>query len=113
MTTAQVDAMIASMKIPYAYHQFADGTGQQPPFVCFFYDNNADFLADDINYKKIVRLYIELYTDEKDFSLESVIESTLNDNGIVYTSEEDYIDTERLHVTVYSSDICLEVSNNG
>lgn len=111
MTTAQVNTMLAGLNIPYAYHQFADGTGQQPPFICFFYEGADDFLADNVNYKKIVRLYVELYTDEKDFTLENLVESTLNNNGIVYTSDEEYLDSERMHVTVYSSDICLEVNN--
>lgn len=109
MTTREVKALVESFGLPYAYHQFADGTGQEPPFVCFFYGDRDDFVADDSNYKKIVRLYIELYTDEKDFALESVIETALTGAGIVYTAEQDYIDTERMHVTVYTTEICLEV----
>lgn len=109
MTTRDIKALVESFGLPYAYHQFADGTGQDTPFICFFYGNRDDFIADDSNYSKIVRLYIELYTDEKDFALESVIENKLNEAGIVYTADEDYIDTERMHVTVYSTSICLEV----
>ena len=109
MTTREVKALVESFGLPYAYHQFADGTGQDTPFVCFFYGGRGDFVADDSNYKRIVRLYIELYTDEKDFALESVIENKLSEANIVYESAEEYIDTERMHVTVYSTEICLEV----
>lgn len=109
MTTRDIKALVESFGLPYAYHQFADGTGQDTPFVCFFYGNRDDFIADDSNYSKIVQLYIELYTDEKDFALESVIENKLSEAGIVYTADEDYIDTERMHVTVYSTNIYLEV----
>jgi hypothetical protein len=65
--------------------------------------------ADNINYVRVERLYIELYTDQKDFALEAKVEKTLNDNGIVFAKSQDYIDTERMHVTVYESDIVLEV----
>lgn len=109
MTTRDIKALVESFDLPYAYHQFADDTGQSPPFVCFFYGNRDDFIADDSNYSKIVQLYIELYTDEKDFALESVIEEKLSEAGIVYTAEDAYIDTERMHVTVYTTEICLEV----
>lgn len=108
MTTQNVKAMVESFGLPYAYHQFADDTGQQPPFVCFFYGDRSDFLADNSNYTKIVRLFIELYTDEKDFAHESEIETKLNEAEIVYAMSEDYIDDERMHVTVYESDIILE-----
>jgi hypothetical protein len=52
---------------------------------------------------------VELYTDEKDFALEKTVETTLNNYGIVFEKSEEYIDAERMHVTVYQSDIVLEV----
>jgi hypothetical protein len=109
MTPQEVNSMVESVGIPSAYYQFADDTGQQPPFICFFYGNSNDVTADNINYVRVERLYIELYTDQKDFALESKVEKALNDNGIVFAKSQDYIDTERMHVTVYESDIVLEV----
>ena len=109
MTPQQVNIMLESVGIPTAYHQFAESTGQQPPFLCFFYGDSNDVLADNTNYTRIERLYIELYTDEKDFTLEKTVETTLNNYGIVFAKSQDYIDTERMHVTVYQSDIVLEV----
>ena len=109
MTPQEVNSMVESVGIPSAYYQFADDTGQQPPFICFFYGNSNDVTADNINYVRVERLYIELYTDQKDFALEAKVEKALNDNGIVFAKSQDYIDTERMHVTVYESDITLEV----
>jgi hypothetical protein len=109
MTPQEVNSMVESVGIPSAYYQFADDTGQQPPFICFFYGNSNDVTADNINYVRVERLYIELYTDQKDFALEAKVEKTLNDNGIVFAKSQDYIDIERMHVTVYESDIVLEV----
>lgn len=109
MTTQSVNALIESFGLPYAYHQFADGTGQDTPFVCFFYDGRTDEFADNINYAKIATLYIELYTDEKDFALEATIEAKLAEAEMAYIMSEDYIDSEHMHITVYETSINLEV----
>ena len=109
MTPQNIKTMIESVGIPYAYHQFADGTGQQPPFICFFYGNSDDLAADDTNYTRIERLYIELYTDEKDFALEKTIETLLNANDLVFAKEQTYIDSERMHETIYTTEVILEV----
>ena len=109
MTPQQINTMIESVGIPYAYHQFADDTGQQPPFICFFYGNSNDLAADNTNYARIEPLYIELYTDEKDFALESQIETLLNTNDLVFRKEQAYIDSEHMHETIYTTDIIMEV----
>ena len=109
MTPQQVNIMLETIGVPVDYYQFKEGTGQQPPFVCFFYGDNNDVIADNSNYVKVERLFVELYTDEKDFALEKTVETTLNNYGIVFDKSEDYIDAERMHVTVYQSDIVLEV----
>lgn len=109
MTYQEVATMVASIGVPYAYYQFPDGTEQLPPFVCFYYANDNDFLADDSNYQKVENLTIELYTDNKDFSLEATIESVLASNGMVWTRSERWIDSERMMMTVYEMDILLEV----
>ena len=109
MTPQEVNTLIESVGIPYAYHQFADDTGQQPPFICFFYGDSADLAADNTNYARIEPLYIELYTDEKDFALEKQIETLLNANDLVFRKEQTYLDDERMHETIYTTDIIMEV----
>ena len=111
MTPQNINRILSSVGVPTAYYQFADNTGQQPPFICFFFGDSNDLYADDANYVRVERLYVELYTDNKDFELESVIEKILNAEGIVFAKTQDYIDSERMHVTVYTSDITLEVDN--
>lgn len=113
MTHKQVATMIASVGIPYAYYQFPDDTGQQPPFICFFYSTNNDVLADDTNYQKIEHLVIELYTDNKDFGLEASVEAVLNLNGLVYSRDEEYLDSERMFEVVYESDVVITEETNG
>ena len=111
MTYEEIAQMIESIGLPYAYYQFPDDTQQAPPFICFFYGNSNDFGADDTNYVRVERLYIELYTDAKDFTLERRIESILNDHDLFFTRSEVYIDEEHLHETIYETELILEVEN--
>ncbi len=111
MTYRQVATMINSIGIPYAYYQFPDGTGQACPFICFFFSDSNDLAADGTNYQKIRTLNIELYTDNKDFSLEETVETVLNSNGLVYDRSESYLDSERMFMVVYTTDILVTEEN--
>lgn len=107
MTTQEVATMVAQIGIPYAYYQFSDKTAQPTPFCCFFYANDNDFKADDSNYQKIEHLIIELYTDNKDFALEATAESVLASHGMVWTRDEEWIDSERMLEVVYEMDVVI------
>lgn len=107
MTYKQIATMISSIGLPYAYYQFPEGTAQPTPFICFYYPNRNDFLADDSNYQKIEHLIIELYTDNKDFGLEQSVEAALEGAGLVYTRSEEWIDTERMLEVIYETDVII------
>lgn len=107
MTTQEVATMVAEIGIPSAYYQFPDNTEQTTPFVCFFYSGDNDFLADDSNYQKIEHLIIELYTDNKDFALEQTVESVLASRGMVWTRDEEWIESERMLEVVYEMDVVI------
>lgn len=111
MTYQDIDIMIESIGLPYAYHQFpipdSGEDGQQPPFICWFFDGIDDVYADNSNYQKIVTLIIEFYSDEKDFETEAMIECSLKNAGFSYGMDEDYIDSERMHETIYTMEVVI------
>lgn len=124
MTHSEISNLISGIGIPSAYYQFPDNTGQAPPFICFFYPDNDDVYADDSNYQKIERLVIELYTDNKDFVLESAVEAALKQCGLTFTRAEEDLDSERMHEVIYETYVVItesaeesaevtEVINNG
>lgn len=113
MTFKEVSTMLSGVGIPTAYYQFPDDTAQQPPFICFFYPNSNDVLADNSNYQKVEHLVIELYTDNKDFTLEASVESVLAQNGLVYTRDETYLDSERMFEVIYETDVIITEETNG
>lgn len=107
MTKKEVATMIDSIGLPYAYYQFDEGTGQKPPFVVFFYTGSSDLYADQTNYQKITGLSVELYTAEKDFDLEETVETILNANGLTYSKEENFIDSEKFWQIAYDMEFVL------
>lgn len=107
MTYKEVSSMIGSIDLPYAYTSFAEDSGQQPPFICFYFEGSRDFSADNTNYQRIRPLTIELYTDNKDFALEETVENTLNTYGLVYTRSETYIASERMYMVAFYTNIII------
>lgn len=108
MTYKQISTMISEIGIPYAYNEFADGTGVEPPFICFLFTGSNDLMASNINYQKIRTLAIELYTDNKDFALEEAVESKLIANEIPFIRQETYLDGEKMFMVVYTTQIVIE-----
>jgi len=107
MTYRQVAEMVSSIGVPFAYYQFPNNSGIAPPFVCFYFDSSNDFAADNTNYQRIRPLSIELYTDNKDFTLEQTVENVLNQNGLVYSREETYLDSERMYMVTFMTEIII------
>ena len=107
MTYQEVATMVASIGVPYAYYQFPEGTAQPTPFVCFYFDGSNDLFADDTNYQKIRPLVIELYTGNKDFTLEETVEGILATNGLTYTRDESWIDSEKMNMVAYTTDVII------
>lgn len=113
MTFKEISSMIAGIGCPYSYYQFPEGTGQATPFVCFYFSGDNDMKADNANYQKIEHLIIELYTDTKDFAMESTVEGVLASNGMVWSRDESWIDTERMNMVTYEMDVVIteEITN--
>ena len=107
MTYKEVATMLSEVGIPTAYYQFPDDTPQKPPFICFFYPNSNDVIADNTNYQKVEHLAIELYTDNKDFELEQTLEGVLSSHELVYSRSEEYLDTERMFFVLYETEVII------
>lgn len=107
MTRKQVAKMVKDIGLPYAYYQFPDGTNQNPPFICFFFTGSDDLYADDTNYQRIEVLNIELYSSDKDFDSEALIENALVDNHLTFYKEENYIDSEKMFQIAYEMEVLI------
>lgn len=107
MTYKEIATLVDGIGYPYAYYQFEKETAKEPPFICFYYPGRDDMLADDTNYAQITELVIELYTDNKDFAAEAAVESALEAAEIVYEKDETYIDSERMYMITYTTEVLI------
>ena len=108
MTYQEIASMIESMGLPFTYNSFPNNIAPDPPYIVFNYPQRDDFGADDINYVNIDVLNLELYTANKDFSLEKTVEAVLEENGFFYEKTETYIRQENLYQITYVSDVITE-----
>ncbi len=108
MTVQEIKTIMEGFGIPAAYCEFEDDTVKAPPFLAWYFDGDDDFCADDHNYVHIRSLVIELYTARKDFTLEGMIETKLEELDLPYEKDGEYLNSERMHMTTYRMDIVLQ-----
>lgn len=110
MTYDDIASMINSTRIENAYYQYPEGEAPELPYILFYYPQRDDFQADDKNYAKVPQLNIELYTKEKDFVTEKVIEDLLEANDLTYDKEEQYIESEKMYEVLYTMEVMINES---
>lgn len=103
MILSELATALNSLGLPVAYDHFDSPV--KPPYVVYKYAYSKDLYADNINYKNIDDIQIELYPTNKDLASEKLIEDKLKELKISYNKTEIYIDTERLYQVIY--DIAL------
>lgn len=95
-------SILAEIRLPFAYHHFAEGESPDPPFICYLTPGSDNFAADGKVYYKIDEYHIELYTDRKDPELEDSVEAVLDGHGVFYDKSEVWIESEKLYEVMYS-----------
>lgn len=103
--------MLGTTPIPAAYLMFPEddptNPAPPPPFITYYYTGDNDLLADNQNYQHIRPLTVELYCENKDFTVEKAVEDDLTSSGFVYSKSEEYIDSEKLYLTSYETEVII------
>lgn len=107
MTFKELNTMVKSIGLPSNYYQWPMGNVPALPYILFYYPSRDDFFADGVNYAKKTLMNIELYSQEKDFELEEQVETILEENGIAYDKEEQYISDERMYEVLYTMEVII------
>lgn len=105
MTAENVTKILEEMKLPFAYHHFAEGESPDPPFLVYLYPGADNFAADGVTYFKVNKLHIELYTDYKDIDLEEKVEAVLIGHSLFYDKSEVWISSEKLYEVLYQMEV--------
>lgn len=91
--------------LPFAYDHFAEGELPDPPFICYLTPSSHNFAADGRVYHKSAVFHLELYTDQKNPSLEETVETVLDSNEVFYDKTEVWIGSERLYEVLYTFEL--------
>lgn len=107
MTKTEIANMLKSLKLPIAYYQFPNGEAPQLPYIVYYYPYSDNFSADNSVYQRADELNVELYTENKNFTLEEAIESLLDENGFFWQKSESYIESERMYQISYEMETII------
>lgn len=106
-TYQEIATGIRNLDIPFAYYSFPTDQAPPLPYLVYFYPNREDFIADNENYSRVEILVVELYTEIKDFSMESVVEAFFETYGIVYDKTETFINKENMYQCYYEAQVII------
>ena len=107
MTTKELyDALYAS-GLPVVYYAWKEGAAPELPYICYFFPQSDNFGADNSVYVPANRLYVELYTKDKDFATEEQVEAVLGDICGYWNKSETYIESESMYQILYESEVIL------
>lgn len=90
---------------PTAYSHFNIGEAKAPPFITYYYMNNDDFIADNVNYKAVNNIAVALYVDKKDLAIEKQIEDIFISLETPFSKTETWIESENFYEIFYEIEI--------
>ena len=108
MTHQEIYNMLASTNIPTVYLSWKIDTTPNLPYIVYYYPTSDDFVADNINFQSINALNIELYTANKDFTTESLIESVLKNNSLAFRKTETWLESEDMYQILYETEVIID-----
>lgn len=97
-----VPDLIRGIGLPFAYSHFAEGESPDPPFLIWHTPESHNFGADNVVWARSDTIYLELYTDKKDFVAERKVETALHAAGLYWDKSETWIESEKLYEVLYS-----------
>lgn len=96
--------LLKQLNIPVAYHHFIEATA--PPYIAYYRSETNNFYADNKVYQKVDTYRIELYTMQKDITLEAQLEELLENMELPYeVIAESYIENEKVYQVIYEVNI--------
>lgn len=105
MTINELNTVLDGIGIPFAYQAFPATEAPEMPFIVYMELGSDNFGADNIVWHSARRIEVDLLCKTRNLTLESQIETALNDTGIYWERELDHNDDEACFVTTYIFEI--------
>ena len=107
MTFEEIAGTLALTGYPVTYLAWKEGQVPPLPYICYHYTDMSPETADDTHHAQIYSLNVELYTKNKNFEVESTVESVLLSAGLVFTKEETYLSDENMYEVLYMMEVII------
>lgn len=85
-----------------AMNAFPEGDAPELPWIVYRQTSANRLLADNCVYYSSPVFVIELYTEVKSPETEKTLESALASAELIWTKDEDYLDSERCYMIIYT-----------
>lgn len=107
MKFTEVYALLNQAGLPVGYYQWEEKQVPPLPYILYYFPNMDPEAAENANYAAVYQLNVELYTKNKDFELEAILDTVLTDGDMVFRKEETYINSERMYEVLYTMEVLI------
>ena len=107
MTVEEIFDALEASGLSVTYLQWPENAVPALPYICYYFPASNNLAADDSVYQRIDRLNVELYTKNKDFTTEALVEGALAGISGFWNKSETYLDTEEMYEVLYESEVVL------
>ena len=107
MTPIEFKAIMDTVtSIPHTYYSWPESQAPELPYFVWYFSGSNNIPADNSMYVNILSPVIELYTKEKDYATEKVLEDELN-KYFFWNKTETYLTSEEMFQITYEiGEIC-------
>ena len=102
--------------LPVTYFSFPEDDLQHPvpplPYIIFYIPRTRAEAADNTTASRIAQINIELYTKEKDFDLEELLERILDAECLICEKEEVFLKSENMYEVLYITEAVIDSEEN-
>jgi len=108
MKRAEIIEMLNSTGLPVTYFQWQVGQVPPLPYLVYYYPIMTPETADGKNHASVYQFNVELYTKNKSFETEDLVEAAFTDKGITFTKDESYINDEHMYEVLYITEVIID-----
>lgn len=103
MTFAELVAILTPTGIPWTYHRW--DKPPSPPYGVYLSVRDNPFFADDQTYAFTSGIQLEVYSLERDTSLDDAVRAALDAAQIPYDTDYTFLESEGLYESIFEIEV--------
>lgn len=112
MTLADLIAIFTSTGLPVTYYQWNEHQVPALPYLVYYFPTARPEAADNTTQAVIPSVNLELYTNEKNFEVEAMVDRALMAGGLVFSKSEAWIESESMYQVLYQMEELIDYGQN-